>query len=44
MKFTFKGHIKIIAKFEIVQSKECIVVSVEDTGIGIKKEDTGKLF
>ena len=44
MKFTFKGYIKITAKLMIIHEQECIRIEVEDTGIGIKKQDLKKLF
>ncbi|MDD4201893.1 MAG: PAS domain S-box protein [Candidatus Omnitrophica bacterium] len=40
MKFTEKGKISIITGTE----SNCVKVSVKDTGPGIKKEDTGKIF
>ena len=48
IKFTFKGHIKIV----VTLSARCILhlttrhvrIEVQDTGLGIKKEDTNKLF
>ena len=44
MKFTFKGYIKIIAESVWIKNKQCVMLAVEDTGIGIKKEDLNKLF
>ncbi|TNV85569.1 hypothetical protein FGO68_gene3449 [Halteria grandinella] len=40
VKFTFNGTIKIIVEFEY----DSLVTKVEDTGIGITREDLGKLF
>ena len=48
LKFTLKGHIKV-SVFEKISGFEStgdspIMISVEDTGIGIKKEDLSQLF
>jgi signal transduction histidine kinase len=40
IKFTDRGDIEI----KVIQKNEMVEVSVRDTGIGIKKEDMGKLF
>lgn len=40
VKFTQKGSVSLSVKF----SEESLVISVSDTGIGIKKEDMDKLF
>jgi PAS domain S-box-containing protein len=40
IKFTDRGEIEI----KVIQKNEIVEVSVRDTGIGIKKEDMGKLF
>lgn len=40
IKFTTQGGIKLATS----QDKECILVSVKDTGAGVKKEDIPKLF
>ena len=40
VKFTKKGHIKLIAEI----SGDNLLIKIEDTGTGIKKEDTPKLF
>jgi len=46
IKFTFNGYVKI--KFSLIEIKDvkrkCIKVSVEDTGIGIRKKHHKKLF
>jgi anti-sigma regulatory factor (Ser/Thr protein kinase) len=39
MKFTTKGHIKIIVLLIEIHEKDAIKISVEDTGFGIKKKD-----
>lgn len=45
VKFTNEGHVKITVGFRRTKEHEILLqVSVADTGIGIKKEDTGKLF
>lgn len=41
-KFTSQGHIKIMASYH--QDEENLVMQVEDTGVGIAKEDMRKLF
>lgn len=43
IKFTFKGKIKITAKI-VNGDKNLVKISVDDTGIGIKESDCGKLF
>jgi len=43
LKFTFKGHIKL--KVELIDKRRALIrISVQDTGIGIKTENLGKLF
>ena len=42
LKFTNKGSIKIKASYNMLL--QSIVVHIEDTGAGIKKEDFHKLF
>ena len=44
LKFTFKGVIRIIANPLFNDNNKLIDIAVEDTGIGIKKKDTEKLF
>ena len=45
VKFTNKGYIKLFVSSEnYEEKKEKIIFKVEDTGIGIKKEDIKKLF
>ena len=44
MKYTFKGSIVIKAFVVKKKMKNYIKISVEDTGIGIKKEDFKKIF
>ena len=44
MKFTFKGYIKIVAEKVMIRDKECVYMSVEDTGVGIQKKNLKKLF
>lgn len=44
IKFTQKGSIKIDVTFEKRNEKIDLIVSVIDTGIGMKKEDMDKLF
>ncbi len=45
VKFTKQGYIKLLVSSESVgEKKEKIIFKVEDTGIGIKREDIGKLF
>jgi signal transduction histidine kinase len=39
MKFTFQGHIKIIAKLTLINDEDAVEMSVVDTGVGIKQED-----
>lgn len=44
VKFTDKGHIKLSLKCREEGSRICMTMRVEDTGIGIKKQDMDKLF
>ena len=44
MKFTFQGYIKVIAKRKKIKGRNCVNISVVDTGVGIKKENLKKLF
>ena len=45
VKFTENGHIKLSAKIHNKQKdKADLVISVEDTGIGIEKEEQDKIF
>ncbi len=39
-----KGRVKISSSKELIEGKEVIKVIVEDTGVGIPKEDVSKLF
>lgn len=43
---TFRMHLKCVIKSQLISEKDraLIEVSVEDTGIGIREEDLGKLF
>ena len=44
-KYTEKGSVTLSVKFERIEDKHIdLIVSVIDTGIGIKKEDMAKLF
>ena len=43
IKFTFKGFIKIKIK-KVMDKRNLLNISVEDTGLGIKKENIPKLF
>jgi len=43
IKFTFKGFIKIKIK-KVMDKRNLVNISVEDTGLGIKKENIPKLF
>ncbi len=42
VKFTLSGYIKLIAKIDNISKK--LIVSVEDTGIGIKEENFHLIF
>lgn len=45
VKFTKKGHVKLkVSMEESYVSDICLVFQVEDTGMGIKKEDLQKIF
>lgn len=45
VKFTKKGHVKLRVSAEKSETADvCLVFEVEDTGIGIKKEDLEKIF
>ena len=45
VKFTKKGYVYLSIGYEKISDREIMLkVLVEDTGIGIKKEDIGKLF
>ncbi|MCR5107405.1 MAG: response regulator [Lachnospiraceae bacterium] len=45
VKYTDKGHVRLIFREEKREGKDIdLFVSVEDTGIGIRKEDMSKLF
>ena len=45
VKYTHKGGVKLYAAYERQEEDRItLIISVEDTGIGIKEEDQGKLF
>ncbi len=44
MKFTFRGFIKIIAQPDFYKGKRGVKIIIQDTGVGIKKNDISKLF
>ena len=45
VKYTHKGGVKLYAAYEKQgEDRITLIISVEDTGIGIKEEDQGKLF
>ena len=48
MKFTLKGYVKVLVRIVEVEEdhidNKLVEISVEDTGIGIKKENQLKLF
>ncbi len=44
-KFTNHGHVQLVARYEQIDDDNVMLkVAINDTGIGIKKEDLGKLF
>ncbi len=43
-KFTNSGHIKITLQTESIDAKLSIIFSVEDTGVGIEKDQLEKIF
>lgn len=44
VKFTKNGYIKISVQQKLIEGGVSLIIDVEDTGIGIKKEDVSKLF
>ena len=44
IKFTFNGYVKISVHSEEIKGKKCLKISVEDTGIGMKKKEMGRIF
>jgi signal transduction histidine kinase len=44
LKFTFDGYIKLTAKLVTIHKQGFVQFSVEDTGVGIKREEQKKLF
>lgn len=45
VKFTEKGHIKLSMKSSMLEDGKCLIsFEVEDTGMGIKPEEIGKIF
>ncbi len=44
IKFTEKGHVNIMMDIKKIKDIDYVVISVKDTGVGIKKEDKKKLF
>ena len=45
VKYTHKGGVKLYAAYEkLDEERITLIISVEDTGIGIKEEDQSKLF
>lgn len=45
VKFTQQGYVKIMTDYEVIDEENIrLKFAVQDTGIGIKKEDIGKLF
>lgn len=43
-KFTEEGHIRLVAKSREEKDRIHVQIQVEDTGVGIKKQDLNKLF
>lgn len=44
VKFTTKGFIKLEADILRLERKQFIIITIEDTGLGIKEEDKSKIF
>ncbi|MDR1733046.1 MAG: response regulator [Synergistaceae bacterium] len=44
VKYTEKGHVELRVTRELWKGRDCLVVVVSDTGIGIKKENLSRLF
>ncbi|MDR1886016.1 MAG: response regulator [Synergistaceae bacterium] len=44
IQFTREGCVDLLIDRETVNGRECLLIKVEDTGIGIKEEDFSKLF
>ncbi len=45
IKYTREGHIKLRIDSEIIDKETCkLIISVEDTGVGIKEENLDKIF
>ncbi len=43
-KFTFNGYVSVKVDFVTDKSVNRLLIEVEDTGIGMQREDLGKLF
>ena len=44
VKYTQKGYVELTVKGHVVDKEVVLAISVEDTGMGIKEEDIGRLF
>ena len=44
VKFTFKGAIKVRVDFECEEGRDTLITKVEDSRLGIQREDLNKLF
>ena len=44
IKFTFEGFIKVICKSKEINEDKLVEIIVEDSGVGISKENLPKLF